>query len=173
MVTLMERLAIELIQIPLEKEPLRQHHMDKMYKAWGTRKAQQLYQIPYRLDFWGKLFSKHLAARGLLHNIPREELQEFFMNNLYRSKQIDAYLKLQIDHNHVIEQPAPQSINIYEENRDKHGVNRGRWLTCVMLLNDNLRYIDCENEKVFTSVPALQSYIIQSHFETYENTNQK
>lgn len=162
-------MAVELLQIPYSNQPMREVQLDKMYAAYGDVSHRE-YQYPYRMSFWAKMFSQNLAARGLLNDIPDEELREFFMNNLYRSKQIDAYIELQIDHKHVIEQPDDQTITIYENKRDKHGVNMGRWLTCVLILNDRLRYIICdENEMLFTSVPALQSYIIQSHLETYEN----
>jgi L-rhamnose isomerase len=168
MVTLMERLAIELIQIPLENEPLRQHQMDKMYKAWGTRKAQQMYQLPYRCDFWGKLFSKHLAARGLLHNIPQDELQEFFMNNLYNSKQMHAYVELQVEHKHTIKKTPSGWFEIYECKLDRNGENTGRMLSQFTSSQDGLRYCLWGTADFFTSVPELQTFIIQSHFETYQ-----
>lgn len=165
-------MAVELLQIPYSNQPLREVQFDKMYAAWQGE-VQQQYQIPYRMDFWAKMFSRNLTARGLLHDIPQDELREFLANNLCRSKMIDDYLNLQFKHNHVIEQPDRQTITIYENKRDKHGVNTGRWLTCVLMLNDGLRYIICENEMLFTSVPALQSYIIQSHFATYENVEKR
>ena len=166
--TKFELMAVELLQIPYSNQPLREVQLDKMYAAYGDVSHRE-YQYPYRMSFWAKMFSRNLAARGLLNDIPDEELREFFMNNLYRSKQIDAYIELQIDHNHVIERPDAETINIYENKRDKYGVNMGKWLNCIYTTIDGLRYIISENEMVFTSVPALQTYIIQSHLETYEN----
>lgn len=169
MKTLMEQLAIQLLQIPVDNQPLREHQMDKMYKAWGTRKAQQMYQLPYRCDFWGKLFSKHLAARGLLHNIPQDELQEFFMNNLYNSKQIHGYVELQIEHKHTIRKTQSGWYEIYESKLDAKGENLGKILSQFTDSLDGLRYCLWGTAEFFTSVPALQTFIIQSHFATYEN----
>ncbi len=163
-----EKMAVELLQIPYNNQALREAHLDKMYAAFGNVSHRE-YQMPYRMDFWAKMFSRNLAARGLLHNIPEEELREFLSNNLCRSKIIDDYTQIQFKHNHVTECPDRQTITIYENKRDKYGVNTGRWLNCIFMLNDGLRYIICEseNEMLFTSVPALQTFIIQSHLEIY------
>ncbi len=165
-----EKMAVELLQIPYSDKALREVRFDKMHAAWQGE-TQQQYQIPYRMDFWAKIFSRNLTARGLLHNIPEEELREFLANNLCRSKIIDDYTQIQFKHNHVTECPDRQTITIYENKRDKYGVNRGLWLNCIFITNDSLRYIICENENemLFTSVPALQTFIIQSHLEIYAN----
>jgi hypothetical protein len=167
-----EKMAVELLQIPYSNQPLREVQFDKMYAAWQGE-IQQQYQIPYRMDFWAKIFSRNLTARGLLHDIPQDELREFLANNLCRSKMIDDYLNLQLKHNHVIERPDAETINIYENKRDKHGVNMGKWLNCIYTTIDGLRYIVSENEMLFTSVPALQTYIIQSHLQIYADENIK
>lgn len=163
-----EKMAVELLQIPYSNQSLREAHLDKMYIAFGNVSHRE-YQYPYRMDFWAKMFSQNLTARGLLHNIPEEELREFLSNNLCASRMIDDYIELQIKHKHVIERPDRNTITIYENKRDKYGVNRGLWLNCIFITNDSLRYIICEseNEMVFTSVPALQTFIIQSHLEIY------